>query len=408
MTDIKRDKKMKKYNIIAVLFLAQFSINLFAKTIVGQSNRIPWGGFWWSTEYAQLAMGWDDEETGRKQWNKKEIKEFNSCLSVKNTTKKCKAMIDELLSNNGRTLSPLMKFDLYTRQLQIKWPTLDNFDPEDSLQTNAAIEELKLKPNDDDAGFAGKCMGWAMSTMFYDEPIWTKEIEGIVFTPGDIKAILATLYTGALFFTDKGAIGTECKGDCNRKAKNDVTPIQLLQGLDLTINQGLMLEADMEPTQGVWNHPIFKYEIDWEFASATKQSIIGSIKLYYANDDKVDMEDVFSVTKTGNKRSLETRINGNYDIISRNLSFTANVEKNWNEDIFSKDIKKSEWIGDSKEHHPDTLVTNLDKDWLELIYEFEGEPIEETQFNFEILKTRAGLNPLVLELLESYYPEKLK
>src|SRR3989339_1351194 len=112
-----------------------------------------------------------------------------------------------------------------------------------------------------------------------------------------------------------------------------------------------MLDGDLDPGHGVWNYPIYKYDLSWKNQKENWISVQATI--WFA-DDEVEVDDVFS---TKNDRT---------DIKSRNYSFDLKMPANWN----GKDLSLAvdgKWSGESVDNHPDTLLLKLESDWRENI-----------------------------------------
>jgi hypothetical protein len=381
-----------------LIMTALIPLTSFAQ-LSGKTTKPSWGGYWWSMSRAETALGWDDG-AGRKTLKPSDVAAFTKCLTK--WTKTC----DKYSANQARMLSPLMKFDLYIYKRLVK---AHGSAPED-LITKTAENELKIHyidspnhPRADSAGYAGKCNGWSYSTFDNAEPAKEKVLEGILFKPADIKAILATLYTAAdLFVSDKDAIGMAVRADMSGKdyteARNDVLPHTLIKALQQNIGKKKKpLLADMDPEEGVWNHPVFAYDV--KITKKTTTTIEGQVTLTYADDQtdanrdgRIDIDGVFTPMKP------------RPDHIKRTLTFSAKIPAGWKDD-FSK-IKSSAWTGNSVNEHPDSLVLGFQDDWRESIEDYIDDEDMATEVNFELHKLTDlgnGETSAVDLLLEAYY-----
>jgi hypothetical protein len=366
-----------------------------AGTRDGEADQTPWSGFWWPMKGGDLVRGWDDGK-GRKRWTKAEVLAFDNCLG--STTTRCQERMAEAAEDNGRSLSPLMKFDLYVAQMIEEE---HGEDAEPWMYSHASkweIDNHYIGNNTDhrfwdSRGFAGKCIGWALSTMFYDEPLKDVKIDGIAFRPADIKGILAAVFNGAQFFIPEGmAFGTEYRDDlelsdaAKKKAYDDVKPNEFVKALMLTIDKGGMLEADLDPGDGVWNYPIFKYELEYKRRSRARLEVTTTI--HYA-DDEVEADEVFSTNRS------------RPDLKKRTYTFDLNVPSNWDGDLMKATGGK--WTGQSVDNHPDVVLLGVEDFWLEEIYEYEDTEMNlELNFPLLILDTN-GDRAVVLDLLDRYY-----
>ena len=371
----------------------------------GDAASKAWGGYWWSMLRGELALGWNGLY-GRKVFSPYQVNEFSNCLSSDSIY--CKDLIKNYSKNNAIALSPLMKFDLYIKRYT---ETYAEGPITDDMYSRSASYELNIHYIGNDKshkywgskGFAGKCIGWALSTYDHSEPTQVKNILGIDFTPADIKGILATQYNAASMFTQGLSIGTEYKGplkpgmtpgenkhfgDKNSVAYKDVTPLQLVKALQQTVKKGVYLEADLDPDVGVWNYPIHKYDIKYKKTSGYTAK--ATITIEFANDE-VKIDDVFTTDKV--RRDLKTR------------TYTANfrLPKNWSKKL--EDARSSQWTGESIHNHPDALVLGMEEDWKFMITDLIGANTGlEAEFNVEIFKSHDdGFTLLVEELLYEYY-----
>lgn len=368
----------------------------------GESKRTPWGGYWWSMARGELVTGWDDGK-GRKIWTPGNIKQFDKCLD--SYSKDCVDLFKNIAKEGGKHFSPMMKFDYFVRVFNEK-----RYGKNNGLKgeySHAALWELNnAYIGDNDAhplwevrGFAGKCIGWSLSTIDFDEPTKDKMIEGINFRPADIKGFLASYYNMAKYFVnDELAVGVPItlyppmKPDEYKKARADVTPKQLISVLQETVKQGKTIVADMDPTEGAWNHPIYKYDLKWKFKSKTK--ISGSLKVFYPTDE-IDLDDVFS---TSSPRK---------DLLDRTLNFEISVPASFEGDFASLETD-GEWLGDSKDQHPDALITGIEKGWQEKYYKEKLSNYKDIAADinpplYKRYKEGNKWKPLLTKILDSYY-----
>lgn len=353
-----------------------------------ESDHTPWGGYWWSMEFGELVLGWPG--SSRVEWDPEEVELFDSCLTSQDEY--CTNLLKDLAYDNGKELSPLMKYDLYVKRLVEQ--TYGKEAPL-HLYSHASKKELEIHyigknrdhPHYNSKGFAGKCIGWALSTFDYKEPTKTVELQGIKFEPADIKGILAGIYNGAQFFIPNDLVmGTEYRGGSkSSKAYKDVNPADFVKALRQTIGQGQLLEADLDPDVGVWNYPIFKYDMKWN--KPINGYIAVRVKIHFANDE-VEIEDVFS---TQDKRK---------DFKTRSYSFKLQVPRNWDGNLSS--TTTGHWTGKSIHNHPDALILGMEYDWKETILEYEDSEMD-TEVNFELLKSHDGFESLVNNLVETYF-----
>jgi hypothetical protein len=365
--------------------------NLFS----AETPRKPWSGYWWSMQNGELVLGWSSE-SGREAWSEAEVRAFDACLEA--TSSACTRMMDGHLAEEGRRLSPLMKFDLWVRRwLEAQFGVGG---ASATLFTHAARWELDHHYIGDDpdhphaaaAGYAGKCIGWALANFDWDEPTADKVLLGVAFEPADIKGILASIYNGAQFFVPDdmwmGNAYHDVEGSSSTEYWEDVRPHDFVRALFLTIGKGTMLEGDLDPGDGVWNYPIYKYTLRPGSARNNKVQVAATI--HYA-DDEVDLDAVFST------------VPARPDLKSRDLTFELDVPSGWKGDLAQ--ATGGRWTGDSVDTHPDALILGLEPTWRSDIQDYKNTQMNQ-EVNFPLikrLKVGATWKPIVDELLAAYY-----
>ncbi len=354
----------------------------------------PWGGYWWSMQRGELVTGWDDGK-GRKIWTEGNIKQFDKCID--SYTKECVDLFKNIAKENGKHLSPLMKFDYFVRlQNEKKYGKNNGLKGEYTHAAKWEVDNHYIGNNDahrywSSRGYAGKRLGWAFSTMENPEPTKDKVMNGVLFRPADIKGILAAIYNGAQFFVpDEMIMGKEYREDGGTEADYaDVSPKQLISALRQTIKKDRMLEADMDPSDGVWNHPVYKYKLTWDFKKPTL--VKGRITLHYVSDE-LGIDDVF----TGDPKRQ--------DIVTRDLDFEIAVKEDFVGDFESLKAD-GKWLGEAVDKHPDAIIMGLEKGWRTTIYEYKNSSMK-TEVNFPLIKrVKVGSKwvPLVDLLVKDYY-----
>jgi len=362
----------------------------------GQATRMPWSGYWWSMLNAELALGWDDGK-GRKVWSENEARAFDKCLESYSVS--CIALIKDMAGDQGKQLSPLMKFDYFVRMMleaqfgaghaptgyfthSTRWE-LDNHYIGDNTE----------HPYWDARGYSGKCIGWALATMFYDEPTTEKVIGDVLFKPADIKGFLASIFNGAQFFVPEDKVlGNEYRdqeGSNLPEYREDVYPQDFVRALFETIGKGTILEGDLEPDTGVWNYPIHRYEMSYTKKTSTLLNVTATI--WYANDEV----DIDFVSANDPDRS---------DILSRELTFELDVPADFNGDLTK--ATGGRWTGESVDTHPDALIMALEEGWRTTIYEYKNTSMN-TEVNYPLIKRLQNANgkwtPIIDDVFAKYY-----
>lgn len=361
----------------------------------GQAERTPWSGYWWSMQNAELVLGWSSA-TGRKEWTPEEVLAFDAC--IESTSTPCKAMMDGHAADGGKRLSPLMKFDLWVR----RWLEAQNGvgGSASTMYSHAAKWELDHHyigdnadhPHAGSAGYAGKCIGWALANFDWSEPTTTTTLLGVKFEPADIKGILASIYNGAQFFVPDdlwlGNAYHDNEGSDSAEYYEDVYPHDFVRALYATIGKGKMLEGDLDPGDGVWNYPIYKYELRPGTPKNGKVAV--SATIHYA-DDEVGIDQVFST------------VAGRPDLKSRELTFELDLPASAGTDL-SK-ATGGRWTGASVDTHPDALILGLEPTWRTDIQDYKSTQMNE-EVNFPLikrLKVGTTWKSIVDVLLEGYY-----
>jgi hypothetical protein len=363
-----------------------------------RTQRTPWSGYWWSMLHGELALGWSNSE-GRKVWTEAEARAFDACLAQNTST--CNQLITRMAADKGRALSPLMKFDLYVRnRVASQYGGLGNAPASAfsrATKTELDIHYIGSNTNHrfwDSRGYAGKCIGWALAAMVHDEPVKTVELHGVVFTPADIKGLLSAIYNGAQFFVPEDMVmGTEYRdnGESTQADYDDVLPHDLLKALALTIDRGTMLEADLDPGDGVWNYPIHAYEVTWNDPASGK--VRGTMTLHHA-DDEVGIDAVFSTNPA--RPDLKKRV----------LDFELTVPSGWAGDLTA--ATGGRWLGAAVDTHPDAIILGLEDGWRTTIYEYSGTQMK-LEVNFQLLKREkvgSRWTPIVDALLADYFARR--
>jgi hypothetical protein len=382
-------------NITALFISSLFISSAFGQaTLSGKATKLSWGGHWWTMRMGELALGWDDQN-GRRAYSVGEAEKFDQCITA--TTADCKKLIQGHVKNKGIALSPMMKFDLWVKtQVDAVYAEGSAV----SMYSRATNNELKIHYIADSShrhyqasGFAGKCTGWSLSNMDYNEPTATKVIDGVTFTPADIKGILAAIYNGAQFFVpNEMVLGNAFRSyapDNSPAFHADPLPHDLINAFEIHIKRDKkIIVADMDPGEGVWNHPVHAYDVKLEAVKGNK--VKGTINISYAKDE-VDIDEVFTTNKS------------RPDLTDRKLTFELTVPEKWDNKMTS--VTSSKWLGSSVNEHPDSLIFGLEKGWRKAIYQYKNTDVK-LEVNFQLIKKSnigGGFKIMVDELLEKYY-----
>lgn len=385
-----------RMKIITTAFITSLFISsAFAQTTLsGKATKLSWGGHWWTMRMGELALGWNNPAQ-RKAYSVAEATQFDKCISE--TTAACKKLMQDHLKNKGISLSPMMKFDLWVKK-QVDAAYTEGSAV--SMYSRATHNELKIHyiagpehRHYEASGFAGKCTGWSLSNMDFAEPSVDKTIDGITFNPADIKGILAAIYNGAQFFVpDDMVLGNAFRNyapDNSPENHADPLPHDLIKAFEKHIKVGKkIIVADMDPSEGVWNHPVHGYSV--KLAAPKGNKVTGTMTINYAKDE-VNIDEVFTTNKT------------RPDLTERTISFELTVPANWDKKMAT--VKTSKWTGESVNEHPDSLIFGLEKDWRKAIYDYKNTDMK-LEINYQLIKKvnlGGGYKIMVDELLKKYY-----
>lgn len=140
--------------------------------------------------------------------------------------------------------SPLQKYDRYVQQTR-------------HVISRAAEYESNYFYQPDSMGWAGRCDAWALASLLEPEPLLKQpiELEGVLFTAADLKALLALTYTdiqGVMQF------GQRYNGD-HESVAEDIYPEQFHKIIqrEMFENKKAVI-IDKDPGIEVWNTPIYK------------------------------------------------------------------------------------------------------------------------------------------------------
>lgn len=233
-------------------------------------DRIPWSGYWWPDDLGELVLGYSNEP------------------------------------------SPLEKYEAY----------INGYSPADIYP-----KILEEHYNPDAYPWYGHCHNWAAASVLSPEPKNEGDLMGIPFRVGDKKGLLTLFYDGNVTSTYYGVRYEDEESD-----PNDIYPGGVEGFHQILINyirhQNLPVIVEVSPGPQVWNHPAFKYEMEWVDEGLTR---LVTCTVWYVDDmvspDYVGSE-TFSLTYT-------------YRLILDEFGNPAD--------------EKGEWVGESIDRHPDFM-----------------------------------------------------
>lgn len=130
----------------------------------------------------------------------------------------------------------------------------------------------------------GHCNGWTAATMRHAEPKKNVKVNDVVFTPSDIKGLLAEIY----LYNDTIVLVGEPYA-MNAGTFHVVLANWLGRG-----NHPLGMEAD--PTEEKWNYPIYAYAAS--YAMRSSQVVEVKLNLAYAKDSNGEQDQSELIQKT--------------------------------------------------------------------------------------------------------------
>ena len=229
-------------------------------------------------------------------------------------------------------LSPMEKYDAVTtgRPLAYSWEVAD------SRQYAAT-------------GWSGHCSGLSAASVMMEQPIRQVFYKNVLFGIADVKALLTEAWQGTGYIVgdrcDKKAITYDRYGRINESECRDINPgtfhIAVSNYLGLF---GKAIIGDKDPSEAVWNYPIQSYNVvkkEWISKNDASYLVKGEISTAYSyNTEATEFVHIITdVTFLG--------FNPNrYEYV---------LELSWQGQILG-----GEWIGDSKQNHPDFLWRPVD------------------------------------------------
>jgi hypothetical protein len=378
-------------------------------------SRMGWGGDFWGMQRGPLALGWADGK-GRKRHTARQVEAFDKCLTA--GTPKAQAKLDKLIKEGGLSLSPYMKFDLLVYKIMQEKHAeyagdVDQYSGAAQWYLNHHyIGRNKRHRFWSSRHYAGYCIGWALSQMFLPEPTRDHKFRGLIWRPADMKGISAGLLNNAQYFVeDKLVFGNEYH-DVGRHNtitnREDVNPIDFQRTLQLSLDKGKPMEADLDAGDGVWNFLVTGYKQDEK--QTGPRTIEATTKLYYTSD-LVDRDAVFSRFKNGKRVPFSRRLikDGHHqpgrDILTSTLKAEFTVGPKWKGDLAK--AKKAKWLGQSYDTHPDVIILGLERDWMIYAADYlagRKTMLKEEGLNGFLHITPPGMfNPYIRDLFKSYY-----
>lgn len=224
-----------------------------------------------------------------------------------------------LFYNSDGGASTLEKYDFYAEKRL------------NEASEAALFEERNIyQPNE--VGWAGLCHAWAIASVLHPEPTATKYLSGVKWTVADQKALLLKSYEKAEGISDI-MYGERYNGDRSNDY-DDIYPDQfhkLIQ--DHLVEKKKPFLMDYDPRSPVWTVPGYRVKFMVEKRDAT--TAVVSAWVTFASPHVDDHNFV------GTKRVVK--------------NYKYELKGKWSNGVLH--VNDGEWLGDSKDDHPDYLIS---------------------------------------------------
>ncbi len=180
----------------------------------------------------------------------------------------------------GGTSSALRKYDLAFNGGRMRATGYEEYDTtafKKPTEQRAGLLGLRMKTVMETPNWHGHCNGWTAATIRHAEPVNSVRMNGVTFSPADIKALLAEIYI-----------------------YND---IEHLAGLDWPMNAALLhvvlsnwigrgahpVGMEGMPGPEKWNYPIYSYSTD--SAKRSSRQVEVKMNIAYAKDSNGEYQE---------------------------------------------------------------------------------------------------------------------
>jgi hypothetical protein len=240
---------------------------------------------------------------------------------------------------------PLLERDL-TKSIGKEASTLEKFDRLVKIQTGQTSLAKKYQDENiyDDSyeEWAGYCDARAYAATFHPEPQHSALIQGICFTPADLKALLVLTYTHVNPEDWQGLWGQPNTIRTQNVDESDIFPQEFIRLLQVEMGEHKRnLIFDSDPTQEVWTESAYQATLEIQKTTdATKvNGFLDVLAPSYALDES-------------EKNQERSRGIGTIEIP---FNYTFTLYGQWNaQGQFV--VEHGEWTGDSVRSHPDFAV----------------------------------------------------
>lgn len=222
---------------------------------------------------------------------------------------------------NGEA-APLEKYDFFVGKKFDEYSDAASYEAQNIYQAN-------------EVAWAGLCHAWAIASVLHPEPSSTKYLAGVKFKVSDQKALLLKSYEVASGIS-KIMYGSRYNGN-RTDDYDDIYPDQFhkLAQHHVIENQKSFL-MDYDPRYPVWTVPVYKVKFQIKKIDNSTAQVNAWITFASPHVETFDF--------VGTKRVVK-----NYKYL---------LKGQWKGGVL--EVSKGEWIGDSKQDHPDYLISYPD------------------------------------------------
>jgi hypothetical protein len=240
---------------------------------------------------------------------------------------------------------PLLERDL-TKKVGSEISTLEKFDRFVKIQTGQNSMAQKYQDNNiyDDSyeEWAGYCDARAYAASLHPEPLHSALLQGICFTPADLKALLVLTYTRVNPNDWQGLWGQPNTIRTQNVNESDLFPQEFIRLLQVEMGDHRRnLIFDSDPTQEVWTESAYQATLEIQKTTDANKvnGFLDVLAPSYALDD-------------AEKRQERVRGIGTIEIP---FNYTFTLYGQWNRQGQFV-VERGEWTGDSIRSHPDFAV----------------------------------------------------
>jgi hypothetical protein len=325
----------------------------------GEAELVPWAASYWPTYHGSTNYRWQGPDT-LSPMEKYDVvfhgwEPPQDWAYADDVPEDCGENAQELYADYVSTLGPSAQIQATAQGRDRLFDGIDNDD-------DGEVDECGASDKDGIETWWGLCHAWAPAAIMEPEPLKAVEYEGVRFEVSDIKALILVAYDGATSaFLGGRCNAKEFERDANERIEADecrdvnAGAWHVIATNFLGINKRSFVE-DRTIGFEVWNQPMRGYEItlqqDVNF-DRVKELLEFEDDEYPFNDDAVRFVEVEMKAAYITEGDQSTDALGFADY-TRNDFYHYILEINDEGKIIG-----GEWVGFSKEDHPDFLWVPL-------------------------------------------------